>query len=101
MLLLRDFIRLSSQHRTLYCYLILWILLIVLGMYKYVNLDAGTNILSSKSFYMNKQLHLVDHESKRPPREQYHKQYCNNIEGLLPGDEGGVIEGWTLQGKNC
>lgn len=56
------------------------------------------NILSSKSFYMKKQ-QFTDHESNRPQMEQYHQQYCNNIEGLVPGDEGGLIEGWTLQGK--
>lgn len=99
MLLLKDLVRLSSQHRTLYFYLLLWILLIILGMYKYVSLDAGMNILSSKSFYMNKQ--LLNHESKRLPMAQHHQQYCNNIEGLVPGDDGGLIEGWTLQGKNC
>lgn len=98
MLLLKDLIRLSSQHRTLYCYLLLWILLILLGMYKYVSSEAGINILSSKAFYMNKQ-HLTEYETKRHHMEQYHQQYCNSIDGLVPAEEGGLIEGWTLQGK--
>ena len=101
MLLIKDFVRLSSQHRTLYCYLLLWILLIILGMYKYVSTDVGTNILASKSLYMNKQ-QILDHEIKRQQLQIgqfHHHHYCNNIEGLVPGEEGGLIEGWTLQGK--
>lgn len=98
MLFLKDFFRLSSQHRTLYCYLLLWILLIILGMYKYVSSDAGINILSAKSFYMNKQ-HLTEHETKRHQMDQYHQQYCNSVEGLVQAEEGGLIEGWSLQGS--
>lgn len=98
MLLLKDLIRLSSQHRTLYCYLLLWILLIILGMYKYVSSDAGINLLTSKSFYMSKK-QFAEHENKRHQLELYHQQYCNNIDGLVPAEEGGLIEGWTLQGK--
>lgn len=98
MLLIKDFLRLSSQHRTLYCYLLLWILLIILGMYKYVSLDNGINILSSKAFYLSKQ-QLTENENRRLQMEQYHQRYCNNIEGLVPAEEGGLIEGWTLQGK--
>jgi 2-phosphoxylose phosphatase len=99
MLLFKDFFRLSSQHRTLYFYLLLWILLIILGMYKYVSKDVGMNILSSKTFYLNKQ-QMLDHELKRQQMGQFHhQQYCNNIEGLVTGEEGGLIEGWTLQGE--
>lgn len=98
MLFLRDFLRLSSQHRTVYCYLLLWILLIVIGMYKYVSTDTGMNILSSKSFYMSKQ-QFTEHENRRQQMEEYHHQYCNSIDGFLPEEEGGLIEGWTLQGE--
>lgn len=98
MLFLRDLIRLSSQHRTLYCYLLLWILLIVVGMYKYVSSDGGINILPSKSFYMSEQYHQ-EQETKGRQSVEFHQQFCNDIEGLVPAEEGGLIEGWTLQGK--
>lgn len=97
MLLLKDLIRLSSQHRTLYFYLLLWILLIIIGMYKYVSSDAGYGMLSSKS-YMNKQ-QLIEHENHRHQMRQFHHQFCNDADGLVPAEEGGLIEGWTLQGE--
>lgn len=105
MLLIKDLIRLSSQHRTLYCYLLLWILLIIIGMYKYVSSDIGINILATKSFYINnqqqqQQQQQVEYEShKRHQMEEFHQLFCNEIEGLVPAEEGGLIEGWTLQGN--
>lgn len=30
---------------------------------------------------------------------QFHQQFCNDIDGLVPAEEGGLIEGWTLQGE--
>lgn len=97
MLLIKDLMRLSSQHRTLYCYLLLWILLIIIGMYKYVSTDLGINLLASKaSFYTNRQ-HSRDQERKL---DVFHDQFCNDIKGLVPAEEGGLIEGWTLQGEH-
>lgn len=98
MLLIKDLIRLSSQHRTLYFYLLLWILLIIIGMYKYVSSEAGIGILSSKAFYLNKQ-QLIEHENKRHQMKQFHQQFCNDVDALVPAEEGGLIEGWTLQGE--
>jgi hypothetical protein len=89
---------LSSQHRTLYFYLLLWILLIIIGMYKYVSSEAGIGMLSSKSFYLNKQ-QLIERENKRHERKQFHQQLCNDVDSLVPAEEGGLIEGWTLQGE--
>lgn len=76
----------------------LWILLILIGMYKYVATDLGINISLTKSFYTGKQ-HVTEHETKRRPMEHFHQQFCNEVEGLVPGEEGGLIEGWTLQGE--
>lgn len=89
----------SSQHRTLYCYLLLWIMLIIIGMYKYVSTDLGINLLASKSFYANKILQS-EHETKSQQLYQFQRQLCNDIEGLTPAEEGGLIEGWTLQGDS-
>lgn len=66
-------------------------------MYKYVSSDVGINILSSKSFYTNKQ-HTEEHSSIHQMKE-FHQQLCNDVDGLVPAEEGGLIEGWTLQGK--
>lgn len=93
---LKDFIRLSPQHRTLYFYLLLWILLIIIGMYKYVSSDLGINLLASKSFYSSK--HQKELGMKKQQLDQFHRQLCNDIDGLVPAEEGGLIEGWTLQG---
>lgn len=98
MLFLKDLVRLSLQHRTVYCYLMLWILLIIIGMYKYVSTDLGMTILSSKSFYSEKQQEN-ENEMKKHHINQYHNKYCNDVEGLVPAEEGGLIEGWTLQGN--
>lgn len=98
MLFLKDLARLSLQHRTVYCYLLLWILLIIIGMYKYVSTDLAMNILSTKSFYSEKQL-ANEHEIRKHHMDQYHMQYCNDV--LVPAEEGGLIEGgiFTLQGN--
>lgn len=31
--------------------------------------------------------------------EKFRHRYCNNIANLVQADEGGFIEGWTLQGN--
>ncbi|XP_070500482.1 2-phosphoxylose phosphatase 1 [Chironomus tepperi] len=98
-MILREFLRLSSKHRTIYFYLLLWILLIFLGMYKYVSSDSTNSAFLPKSFYSNK----VAFETKRKDTEKiekYRQRYCNNINtlNLTSEDEGGFIEGWTLQG---
>lgn len=69
-------------------------------MYKYVSSDVGMNILSTKSFYMSKQQHQMEFESnRRHQMGEFHQLFCNEIEGLVPAEEGGLIEGWTLQGN--
>jgi 2-phosphoxylose phosphatase len=101
MLSLKDFIRLSSQHRTIYCYLLLWILLIIFGMYKYVSSEAGMQNFILKphqtSSYINSKRFLAQQDSSQNQNNQ--RRYCNSIENLVQAEEGGVIEGWTLQGK--
>lgn len=97
MLVLRDLIRLSAQHRTLYCYLLLWIFLLIAGMYKYVSSDMGNGIFTAKSFYNSKRL-LADISDERHQKIKYQEKYCNNIPNILQSEEGGFIEGWTLQG---
>lgn len=97
MLFLKELVRLSFQHRTVYCYLLLWILLIVIGMYKYVSTDLGMNFSLSKSYRAEK-LQASEHEVRKHHLRQYHEQFCNDVDGLVPAEEGGLIEGWKLQG---
>ena len=100
-MILREFLRLSSKHRTIYFYLLLWILLIFLGMYKYVSSDSTNSAFLPKSFYSNKGI-LANKRKDTEKIEKYRQRYCNNINSLnlSSEDEGGFIEGWTLQGEN-
>lgn len=99
-MILREFLRLSSKHRTIYFYLLLWILLIFLGMYKYVSSDSTNSAFLPKSFYSNKGI-LANKRKDTEKIEKYRQRYCNNINSLnlTSEDEGGFIEGWTLQGE--
>lgn len=67
-------------------------------MYKYVSSDSANGAFLPKSFYINKGMT----ESKRKLFDQvdkFRQRYCNNINSnQSPEDEGGLIDGWTLQG---
>lgn len=78
-------------------------MLIVFGMYKYVSSEAGMQNLISKSshsiiYHLNNQ-QLLERENKKFQNAKRHQLYCNSIENLVPAEEGGAIEGWSLQGK--
>lgn len=97
-MILREFLRLSSKHRTLYFYLLLWILLIFLGMYKYVSSDFANSAFLPKSFYTNKDS-MASKKRDIERIEKFRSRYCNNIPNLVLEDEGGgFIEEWTLKG---
>lgn len=98
MLSFKDFIR----FRAIYCYLLLWITLLIFGLYKYVSSDTGMQTLISKSShtnYLNNQ-QLLEHENIKGHSSKHHQLYCNAIDNLIPAEEGGTIEGWSLQGEN-
>lgn len=97
-MILKEFLRLSSQHRTIYFYLLLWILLIFLGMYKYVSSDSASNGFLPKSFYGSRAA-MMEQREEVERIEKFRHRYCNNIANLVQADEGGFIEGWTLQGN--
>jgi hypothetical protein len=98
-MILREFLRLSSKHRTLYFYLLLWILLIFLGMYKYVSTDTASGAFLPKSFYLNRGV-LATKRRETEKIEKFRQRYCNDISNLVLDEEGGFIEGWTLQGES-
>jgi hypothetical protein len=70
-------------------------------MYKYVSSDSTNSAFLPKSFYSNKGI-LANKRKDTEKIEKYRQRYCNNINSLnlTSEDEGGFIEGWTLQGEN-
>ncbi|KAL9706391.1 hypothetical protein quinque_009909 [Culex quinquefasciatus] len=99
-MLLKDIARFSLQHRTLYCYLILsiWIFLLIAGMYKYIgSIEASNSALSSKTFLFKKQQLLLE-EQDRIRAKKINDEDCNHPPQIGLGEEGGTLEGWSLQG---
>ncbi|XP_050077364.1 2-phosphoxylose phosphatase 1 [Anopheles maculipalpis] len=103
-MLLKEIARFSLQHRTLYCYLILsiWIFLLIAGMYKYIgSIENGNNLLSAKSFgYRKTESYLVGEgdPAGRHRIKEINQTDCTHPFAIVPGEEGGSLEGWTLQG---
>ncbi|XP_055639700.1 2-phosphoxylose phosphatase 1 [Toxorhynchites rutilus septentrionalis] len=99
-MLLREIARFSLQHRTLYCYLILsiWIFLLIAGMYKYIgSMENSYSILGSKSFFHRQQQLLLE-EQERIRAKKMNDIDCNHPPMIGLGEEGGVLDGWSLQG---
>ncbi|XP_075150295.1 2-phosphoxylose phosphatase 1 [Haematobia irritans] len=100
-MLLKELIRFSTQHRTLYCYMILsiWIFLLIAGMYKYIG--RNTNSLS---YILNGNSHLYGAPSLTvtPPADSNnfakYKKRCMPLSQINRLDDGGILDGWKLQG---
>lgn len=69
-------------------------------MYKYVSSDIASDGFLPKSFYINRGI-LVEQNEEVERIDKFRHRYCNNIANLVHADEGGFIEGWTLQGEFC
>lgn len=98
MLILKELLRISSQHRTLYCYLVLWIFLLIIF---YVCTENGANLFNNKTFYTNNKI-ISDRNEERVRLKKHTEFFCNNVlNGLTEknNDEGGFIENWSLQGN--
>ncbi|XP_058819689.1 2-phosphoxylose phosphatase 1 [Topomyia yanbarensis] len=99
-MLLKEIARFSLQHRTLYCYLILsiWIFLLIAGMYKYIgSIEDSNSVLSSKNFLYKKQQLLLE-EQERIRAKKINDDVCNHPPTIGIGEEGGTLDGWSLQG---
>ncbi|XP_055595157.1 2-phosphoxylose phosphatase 1 [Uranotaenia lowii] len=99
-MLLREIARFSLQHRTLYCYLILsiWIFLLIAGMYKYIgSIENNNSMLSSKGFLYKKQ-QMMQEEQERIRAKKINDEDCNHPPTIGLGEEGGTLDGWSLQG---
>ncbi|XP_046812310.1 2-phosphoxylose phosphatase 1 [Lucilia cuprina] len=97
---LKELIRFSTQHRTLYCYLILsiWIFLLIAGMYKYIGRSS-----SSLSYILNgKSQYYASVMTAAPSREASnfakYKARCTSLSQINRLDDGGILDGWKLQG---
>ncbi|XP_058060021.1 2-phosphoxylose phosphatase 1 [Anopheles bellator] len=104
-MLLKEIARFSLQHRTLYCYLILsiWIFLLIAGMYKYIgSIENSNNLLTVKGFgYRPHQgsFRVDDGDAlDRARTKELNQTDCAHPATLVAGEEGGSLEGWSLQG---
>ncbi|XP_017474510.1 PREDICTED: 2-phosphoxylose phosphatase 1 isoform X1 [Rhagoletis zephyria] len=116
-MLLKELIRFSTQHRTLHCYLLLsiWIFLLIAelifsGMYKYIGYNG--NSLSSTFRFLNGESHSqsfseaaqysedVESETQEKTLLKYSKfkERCAPLGQLVRHDDGGILDGWKLQG---
>ncbi|XP_050084607.1 phosphatidylinositol 3-kinase catalytic subunit type 3-like isoform X3 [Anopheles aquasalis] len=104
--MLKELTKFSLQHRTLYCYVVLsiWIFLLIAGMYKYIgSIERNNNsLLTIHGFgYQKTKDYFMDDEeymSSLIPKRLINQSECTHPKMLIAGDEGGSLEGWTLQG---
>ncbi|EDW03860.1 GH11471 [Drosophila grimshawi] len=103
-LLLKELTRFTTQPRTFYCYMFLsiWIFLLIAGMYRYMgnaehnaspgsgggnyNLNTGTANSDASEFASSAQ------------RFAQYRERCAPLAQLTRMDDGGMLEGWKLQG---
>ncbi|KAK3929270.1 2-phosphoxylose phosphatase 1 [Frankliniella fusca] len=91
-------IKLLSQHRVLYCYLILsvWIFLMVGGMYKYIGTEDGAQGYKHSSNDIFVRGFPKDLKPEIKGRRIY--RLCNPPEDINLGSEGQVDDNYTLVG---
>ncbi|XP_065356022.1 2-phosphoxylose phosphatase 1 [Calliphora vicina] len=97
---LKELIRFSTQHRTLYCYMILsiWIFLLIAGMYKYIGHTSSSlnYILNGKSQYYASVITATP--SLESNNFAKYKARCTALTQINRLDDGGILDGWKLQG---
>ncbi|XP_055682105.1 2-phosphoxylose phosphatase 1 [Lutzomyia longipalpis] len=89
--------RLSRQHRTIYCYLILsiWIFLLIAGIYKYIGTTLSIESYKNRRNFMYTSAQGRD-EINDQGRRNIHE--CNNPDEIALEMDGGSLEGWSLTG---
>ncbi|XP_034473546.1 2-phosphoxylose phosphatase 1 [Drosophila innubila] len=110
-LLLKDLTRLTTQHRTLYCYLFLslWIFLLIAGMYRYMGNAEHSGSLGSGGFGSGTAISSAGvvagggaggstDASSGAQRFAKYRERCAPLAQLIRMDDGGILEGWKLQG---
>ncbi|XP_068151578.1 2-phosphoxylose phosphatase 1 [Drosophila tropicalis] len=105
-LLLKDLTRLTTQHRTFYCYMFLsiWIFLLIAGMYRYMG-NAEINGNSPGPGHSGLGTASSDGDAaaaaavaSSAQRFAKYRERCSPLGQLLRLDDGGILEGWKLQG---
>ncbi|XP_035774398.1 2-phosphoxylose phosphatase 1-like [Anopheles albimanus] len=102
--MLKELTRISIQHRTLYCYVILsiWIFLLIAGMYKYIgSIERNNNkflTIQGFGYQKTKEYFKDDEEFTSSLISNTNHSECTHPSMLMAGEEGGSLEGWTLQG---
>ncbi|XP_064540977.1 2-phosphoxylose phosphatase 1 [Drosophila montana] len=106
-LLLKELTRLTTQHRTFYCYMFLsiWIFLLIAGMYRYMgNFEHNSSPGSGGGGYgpgtgtasSGGGVGSIDTSSAQ--RFAKYRERCASLSQLTRMDDGGILEGWKLQG---
>ncbi|XP_017097639.3 2-phosphoxylose phosphatase 1 [Drosophila bipectinata] len=105
MRLLKELMRLATQHRALYCYVLLsiWIFLLIAGMYRYMgNVDtipgSGSVFGPSSSGTVSSLGGESQGSSSTVQRFAKYRERCAPLSQLQRLDDGGILEGWKLQG---
>ncbi|KAH8392566.1 hypothetical protein KR215_011716 [Drosophila sulfurigaster] len=112
-LLLKELTRFTTQHRTFYCYMFLslWIFLLIAGMYRYMgNAEHSGNLgngggsgvygpgTGSAPASSNTGGAASTADSSASQRFAKYRERCAPLTQLTRLDDGGILEGWKLQG---
>uniref|UniRef100_A0A6P4E594 2-phosphoxylose phosphatase 1 n=1 Tax=Drosophila rhopaloa TaxID=1041015 RepID=A0A6P4E594_DRORH len=104
MRLLKELMRMATQHRAFYCYMLLsiWIFLLIAGMYRYVgNVESnqgGGSAFGPSSSGTVSSLGGESFASSTAQRFAKYRERCAPLPQLQRLDDGGILEGWKLQG---
>ncbi|EDV57426.1 2-phosphoxylose phosphatase 1 [Drosophila erecta] len=104
MRLLKELMRVATQHRAFYCYVLLsvWIFLLIAGMYRYMgNVEStpgGGSVFGPSSSGTVSSLGGDSSASSTAQRFAKYRERCAPLAQLQRLDDGGILEGWKLQG---
>ncbi|XP_017047646.1 2-phosphoxylose phosphatase 1 [Drosophila ficusphila] len=104
MRLLKELMRVATQHRAFYCYVLLsvWIFLLIAGMYRYMgNVESnpgGGSVFGPSSSGTISSLGGESLASSTTHRFAKFRERCAPLSQLQRLDDGGILEGWKLQG---
>ncbi|XP_041675267.1 2-phosphoxylose phosphatase 1 [Drosophila eugracilis] len=104
MRLLKELMRVATQHRAFYCYVLLtvWIFLLIAGMYRYMgnveSIPGGGSVFGPSSYGTVSSLGGETMASSAAQRFAKYRERCAPLPQLQRLDDGGILEGWKLQG---
>ncbi|KAH8352704.1 hypothetical protein KR084_005766 [Drosophila pseudotakahashii] len=104
MRLLKELMRVATQHRAFYCYVLLsvWIFLLIAGMYRYMGnvetISGGGSVFGPSSSGTVSSLGGDSLASSTAQRFAKYRERCAPLPQLQRLDDGGILEGWKLQG---